>query len=279
VTDRAGEREPLGSPADARPAYAERAPSALLARWVRCWWSIRGDASTPVPNRILPDGCADVIVDLAGAPRAFAVGPMRSADVVTLAGPVDMLGARFRPGAALALLDVPLDALLDRDVPLHELWGALAAELEESVAAAPPDERIACAERVLAARLARVRARRESETVARAVALLRRARGGVGVRDVASALGVGERWLERAFARHVGYGPKTLARVERLQHVVRLVQHGPVRAWTAIALDAGYADQAHLVREFRALAGVTPTEYARERRSVGFVQDEERENV
>jgi AraC-like DNA-binding protein len=63
-----------------------------------------------------------------------------------------------------------------------------------------------------------------------------------------------------------------LARVVRLQHAVSLVQRGAVSSWTGLAYDAGYADQAHLVREFRALAGVTPGAYAAERRGVGFLQ-------
>src|SRR5205823_6156439 len=193
-----------------------------------------------------------------------------------LVGRVDLFGVRFRPGAALAFLDAPLDELRDRDVPLDALWGSVAAALEDALGTVPVAERVRHAERILAARLARAGAAaagREADIVARAVALMRRSRGGAGVRDVAAALGTGERWLERAFDRQVGYGPKMLARVVRLQYAVRLVQHGSPRPWTAVAYDAGYADQAHLVREFRALAGLTPAAYAAERR-VGFVQYE-----
>jgi len=86
---------------------------------------------------------------------------------------------------------------------------------------------------------------------------------------------VGERWLERAFARHVGYGPKMLARVVRFQHAVALLDAGPPLSWSALAYEAGFADQAHLVREFRALAGLTPGDFAAERRDVGFVQYED----
>jgi len=254
-----------------RPVYAETAPSPALAPWVQCFWSIAGTSAESVPNRVLPDGCADVIVDLSAAPNAFAVGPMRTASVVTVAGAVDLFGVRFRPGAASAFLGASLDELCDQDVPLDLLWGRLAAELEERLAAAPRDERVRHAERVLAGVLRD--ARGSDDVVSRAVALMRRARGGATVRDVASALGVGERRLERAFARHVGYGPKMLGRVVRLQHAVRLVRAAAPRGWSALALDAGYADQAHLVREFRALAGVTPVEFARERR-VEFVQYE-----
>jgi AraC-like DNA-binding protein len=261
---------PLGT-----PAYAETAPSPALAAWVQCHWRVRGTAVDAFPSRILPDGCADVIVDLSATPYAFAVGPMRTASVVAVVGRVDLFGVRFHPGAAAAFLDASLDTLLDRDVPLDALWGRLAAELEDALASVPLADRVAHAERILLARLGRAPTlERESDTIDRAVALTRRSRGRAGVRDVAAALGVGERWLERAFARQIGYGPKMLARVVRLQHAVSLLQRGGAApSWTALAYDAGYADQAHLVREFRALAGVTPGAYAAERR-VGFVQYE-----
>jgi methylphosphotriester-DNA--protein-cysteine methyltransferase len=131
---------------------------------------------------------------------------------------------------------------------------------------------------VLLGRL-RIRAARRTDAealAARAVALLRRARGGVGVREVAAALGVGERRLERAFDHAVGMGPKALAGVLRFRRLVRAMDdargRGPI-AWAALAAAAGYADQPHLVREFKRLAGLTPSDYERERAGVGFVQD------
>jgi transcriptional regulator GlxA family with amidase domain len=203
--------------------------------------------------------------------------------VVDVAGRIDLLGVRFRPGAAAVLLDTPLGELCDRHVPLDALWGRVAAELGDALAptpaAAPTPERVRHVERVLRARLAAARGGRDGEdVVARAVALFRRARGGVGVQAVASALGVHERRLERAFAHHVGLSPKFLARVERFRHAVALVDRGAPRPWTTIAYEAGYADQAHLVRECRALAGLTPAALAAERRRVGFVQYDDGES-
>ena len=239
--------------------WHECRPGVALTPWVERYWAIRGSCEAALPNRVLPDGCADVIVDLSAGPHAFAVGPMRSAAVVPLLGAVDLFGVRFRPGAALAFLDA--------------LCGSLARSLEAVLAEVAPAERMRHAERILHARLdAGHGTTREVETVANAIALLRRARGGAGVREVAIALGVGERWLERAFDRHVGYGPKMLARVVRFQHALRLLDAGTALSWSALAYEAGFADQAHLVREFRALAGLTPGDFAAERRDVGFVQ-------
>jgi AraC-like DNA-binding protein len=84
---------------------------------------------------------------------------------------------------------------------------------------------------------------------------------------------VGERRLQRAFDRSVGLSPKVLGRVLRLRQAVRRLESaGRPLSWAGVAAAAGYADQAHLIREFRALAGVTPAAYVRERRAVGFVQ-------
>lgn len=115
---------------------------------------------------------------------------------------------------------------------------------------------------------------------------MRRARGGVGVRETAAALGVGERRLERTFDQCVGLSPKFLARVLRFRAAASEIvrqrdrwtdpptrHHLAPLSWSALAHAAGYADQPHFNREFRALAGLTPTEYAAERGPVGFVQD------
>jgi AraC-like DNA-binding protein len=256
------------------PRYVERAPHDALAPYVECVWSLRGEVASPVPNRVLPDGCADVIVDLARDPRAYVVGTMRRAAVIPLLGRVDLVGVRFRPGAALPFLDTPLDALVDRHVALDALWGAGAAgSLVDEMASAGAGDGVgrgAGLERALLRRLAAARA--EPGLVARAAALMRRARGRVSVAEVAAALGVGERRLGRAFDAAVGIPPKQLARVLRFRAAVRQIERGAAPRWTAIALDAGYADQAHFIREFRSFAGLTPSAFAAERRGVGFVQ-------
>jgi AraC-like DNA-binding protein len=132
------------------------------------------------------------------------------------------------------------------------------------------------AERILATRLAGAEAgsRNDEALAERAVTLFRRARGGIGVRQAAAALGVGERRLQRAFDRSVGLSPKVLARVLRFRRAVRQLDGAASSpgSWAGLAALAGYADQSHFIREFRALAGLTPAAYLRERRAVGFVQ-------
>jgi AraC-like DNA-binding protein len=94
------------------------------------------------------------------------------------------------------------------------------------------------------------------------VALL--ARRAATVAEVAQRVFLSERQLERRFADHVGYGPKTLQRILRLQHVVRqLESHGTAGRLAEVAASAGYADQSHLSRETRRLTGLTPRQLVR----------------
>ncbi|MFP2912284.1 helix-turn-helix transcriptional regulator [Pyxidicoccus sp. 3LFB2] len=129
--------------------------------------------------------------------------------------------------------------------------------------------RFALLERLL---LGRLPGRGRDAGLLHAVAVIEEARGQVSVRDLAQVMGVGERQVERRFLAAVGLSPKVLCRIARLQHALTLLR-GPCRPEGAeLALAAGYFDQAHQVREFRALTGLTPGAYVRERAHVGFVQ-------
>ena len=239
---------------------------------MECYWTLTAHHAPPWKSRILPDGSNDIILDLAAEPRSFVVGVMRRADVIPLGGHVDLLGVRFRPGGALPFLRLPLHELADRHVALDALWGARAGSLSDAVASVPLGDRIAMLEQLLIAN--RAPAMTDDDLIPRAVVLMRRTRGGIGVRAAAQALGVGERRLERVFEVAIGLSPKRFARVVRFLGAVREIGRQSVRPGAALALDAGYADQPHFVREFKRLAGVTPAQYFAERR-VGIVQDED----
>jgi AraC-like DNA-binding protein len=184
----------------------------------------------------------------------LVAGPQSRHTDRPVASPLLAVGARFRPGVAPLLLRVPARDLLDRHVPLDAVRAPLAARL---------DARIAAARDPLAAlqdELTRVLADLdEPDPVVRAAAeLLGR---GASVADVADRVYVSERQLQRRFSELVGYGPKAFQRIARFQRVVRQLGRdggGLARA----AASAGYADQAHLTRESRRLAGLTPRELA-----------------
>jgi AraC-like DNA-binding protein len=252
------------------PVYREHAPSPALAGLVRCYWTSRSAAplATAHVSRVLPDGCMDVIFNLGDPPlpasapqntlRSYVVGVMRVPLHVHLAGTVDMLGVRFHPGGASPFVPAPAAELTDRTVALAEFWRR-AAELEERLSEAAPDQRIAIVEAALLARLAD--ARQVDIRVAHVSNLIERSGGAVAVKALHEAVGLTRRHLERIYLDRVGLTPKQACRVARVQTALERVRAQPGVPLSRLALDCGWYDQAHMNRDFRELAGAPPTAF------------------
>jgi AraC-like DNA-binding protein len=165
--------------------------------------------------------------------------------------------ARLPLGTPEAVLGVSATAMAGRIVALEELWGDAAvrrlcarlADARDLVAAA------AVLETAVAERLASADGRDARARLALAAAdRLTRA----NVSAVATDLGVSERHLRRVFRETVGVSPKAFARLARFRRALRAAREHDRASWASIATVAGYYDQAHLIAEFRAIAGVTP---------------------
>jgi AraC-like DNA-binding protein len=231
--------------------YLTVPPAAPLRPFVECLWTHSIDAPDPgADRRILPDGR----IDLVWIPElgVLVAGPQSRHTLRPVGAPLLAVGARFHPGAAPELLRTPAFELLDDHVPLDALSPALAARLDSRLAAA--QDPLRALERELLRSLDGIT---EPDPVVRAATALL-AEGGA-VAEVASTVYVSERELQRRFAERVGYGPKTFQRIVRFQRAVGLLGRDGTPLAGA-ALSAGYSDQAHLTRESRRLAGLTPRE-------------------
>ncbi len=226
--------------------YTEGPVHPALAHHVVCTWINPARAPS---HAVLPDACMDIIWD--GAHLLVAGPDTGPVDVDTRA---TVVGIRFRPGAASGILGLPASELRDRRVPLAAIWGRTADELAERLADAP---RLASEllERAVLARLPS--ATPVDPLVAEVFRELAgsRARGGA-IHVLARRLAVDERTLRRRCAHGLGYGPKTLDRILRFRRALCLGRVGLPLA--AVAVAAGYADQAHMNRECRRLAGAAP---------------------
>ena len=252
--------------------YSEYRPPELLAPFVECLWFASDSAAPAVgapSERILPDGCLEWIFHLGAPyrrwmpdgravlqPRSFVVGELSRYLLLQPTGAVATMGVRFRPGGAYRFLPMPLSELTDAQVPAAEVWGAGGREIEDRVLAARGAERRRrLVEEFLACRLTAAAPRPRLES---AVADILRSGGRARVSGIADRLRWSTRQLEREFRAGVGLAPKELARIIRFQNLLRLAGEGALRDWAGLAFEGGYADQPHLVREFRGFAGVTP---------------------
>jgi AraC-like DNA-binding protein len=147
--------------------------------------------------------------------------------------------------------------LAERHTALEDLWGPQAAEWRERLLEVPRlDRRLELFERLLMARL--VRGRGVHPVVAAALKSLRLT---ADIRRVVDDSGYSHRHFTALFREGVGLAPKRYCRVVRMQRALDLASRAPGASWAALALDAGYCDQAHFIREFRELAGTTPSAY------------------
>lgn len=253
--------------------YREIAPSPALARHVECFWTLRSASSIGAPrtSRVLPDGCIDILFDFGGSPYGAGsgrvIGAMRTAREVALSGAADLLGVRFLPGAAPSFLSAPADEMTDGVLPLSDLWCKDRGQLESILAELPPEQRVDALERALTRRM---RSQPHEPALRHATSLVRSSHGGMPVAALAAELGIGARRLERLFRAGIGLSPKVFSRIVRFRAATALLRSHPGIGWSELAYRGGYADQAHLARECRDLAGCTPTTL---RRDVAFVQD------
>ncbi|QBQ39424.1 AraC family transcriptional regulator [Pseudoduganella plicata] len=241
--------------------YAEFPPCPALRPYVACLWAAQ--TAGAAPHRVLPDNCVDILWQDSGH-AAFAVGMMSAPIWVPSDRPVRTVAVRFRPGAGAIFLGIPLHPLTDTRAGLADLWGRDEADRLRDALWEPrmtTASRLRLIEAALLRRLADVTLRPTAAT--RAVAIIEAARGVIRVEDVAAVLDVSRQHLALQFRQQVGLTPKLFARICRFRHASATLRADADCDVAAVALDCGYFDQAHLIRDFHDFAGTTPDAWRR----------------
>lgn len=224
--------------------------------YVDCGWVRSNTAGGSL--RVMPDGCVDVFVTAEGV--VMVSGPATTYYDQYAGTDGVLIGLRLRPGAAAAVLGHPVGELRDTQIRIDSVFGTSASEIAENVLAANAfRRRVALLEAVLARYLVKLDPMVD-QPVAHSIEILRN-RPACCVSDVASSVGLSERQLRRRFDAAVGFGPKRLGRIFRFQRLLDLIHSGGGHRirWAELAIEAGYADQSHLINECLALAGAVPT--------------------
>lgn len=191
------------------------------------------------------------------APRAALFGPVTHYRYdMEITGPLRTFSARLQPAAAGRLFALDPVSLVDGFVAIDLPDGLL-----ESLRAAPDWAAMAAPfDRWL---LACSNGEECRDPVAREATRLRRLRGTVPIQELADASGLSLRHFQRRFRQLTGLNPKHYARICRIGHAVHRKELEPDAPWTTLALEAGYADQSHFIRDFKALTGTRPGEFLR----------------
>jgi AraC-like DNA-binding protein len=260
--------------------YLGRTPSPPLDTFVERIWFC-SDAPPQARQRVLPGGGnVDLIVNLVEGDFRVAdpehPGLVRDYSGATIRGTTtrsflidskrraSLVGVHFRPGGAYPFLGISPSEIVDAHIPLDDLWGCSGRNLREQLLeAGSPSERIRLVE---AALLGRLRRARPSHPAARAAVEAFRAGNAVRVAEVATLVGLSRRRLSEVFEREVGLTPKLYARLQRFHRVKqRIAALGGPPSWATFAVDCGYCDQSHMLRDFVEFSGMSPAAYLRYR--------------
>jgi AraC-like DNA-binding protein len=246
--------------AQAAGSYRERPVEGVLQDHFACVWVHRLPRPDVQPIVVVPDGC----IDLEWVDGALRIaGPDRAPKIERLAAGATVVGFRFRPAAASAWLGLPASETVDRRIPLEAFWGADARRVAEQAGEARDiGARLRVLELALARRAPSIPARPPDMQTAFALLATGAPPGKPLIPWLAGELALSERTLRRRFDAAFGYGPKTLDRILRFQRFLKLLRGTRNGSTAGLAIEAGYADQAHLGRESRRLAVTTPQQIA-----------------
>lgn len=244
--------------ADADVKHTRTAPVAALAELIEHFWSVTWDLKEPLYPQTLPHPSVHVLIE--GARHEVAgVSTRRFSRVLSGRGRV--FGIKFRPAMFRALLGRPVSSISNRVVKLGEVFGPAGTRLARAIERASVPEAIALAEAFFQERGA-------VDPEAKALrALVERAaveRTWVKAEQMAEAAGVTLRTLQRRCREYVGVGPKWVLQRYRLHEANERLKAEPTSSLVGLALELGYVDQAHFVRDFRSVVGVTPGAYAQQ---------------
>jgi AraC-like DNA-binding protein len=236
--------------------YREYSPPRALAEFVECFWQRRlPDRGFDPIGAVLPDGRVDVLWSADG--RMIVAGPATRSLPRPLTPPFAVIAARFHPGIGPAVLGLPAHELVDLHVPLASLDSRPARALAARLTGA---ENAGQAVSAMAEGISRPGGDPVAVDPLVRAAVGELDRPGASVGALAQALGISERQLQRRFRDAVGYGPKAFQRILRFQRALTELRRGRARSGglAQVAAATGYSDQAHLTRESRRLAGVSP---------------------
>lgn len=235
-------------------------PSAIAALLVDECWRDLARAAVPSPEMHLVVRFGPAVP---GGLDVHALGTQQRVHRKLVHGGQRTVFARLHLGTHATVLGSSALELAGRIVALEDLWGRSAAQrLQDQLADA--DDAQAAADILEHAVAARIRTGHRPEAC---LPLVRRAAQkleGANVGTVAHDLGVSERHLRRVFRDITGLSPKTFAKLKRFARAVDAAQEGDATPWSHVAAEAGYYDQAHLIAEFRSIAGTTPRAFLAE---------------
>lgn len=236
-------------------------PAEDLKFFVEHYWKVQWDLRGQEPYRSenLPYPSLHLVIE---KDKSGIFGVTSGKFTRLLEGRGYAFAIKFRPGAFYPFVNSPVSRFTDKSTNLSEVFGVEGKPLESTILAAADDERrIELAEAFLRARHP---IRDENvELINEIIEYIAAEREMTRVDDLKNQYNLTKRTLERLFSRYVGVSPSWVIRRYRLYEATDRLDKGEIVDWPRLAVDLGYFDQAHFIKDFKKIIGVSPGEYIR----------------
>ncbi len=243
-----------------------------LSGIVKYYWSFEDDFSAS-KQKIFADGCTELVFHYGDLfrkytaegrshlqPRGFLHGQITRFIQLESTGSSGIFSIRFHPHGLRFVQPYPVSEMTDVMATPEELWDKSGRLFEDNLLNAENNTaRAAIADEFLCNRLSNTRI--SDHLAGQGVAQILFSAGNIRISKLSETLGVSKRYLEKKFLETVGLTPKHFSRITRFQHTLRLLENGQEEKLTALALEGGFFDQPHFIRDFREFTGASPGHY------------------
>ncbi|RQO31480.1 AraC family transcriptional regulator [Taibaiella sp. KBW10] len=251
-------------------------PSPELNPVIKCYWTIDSPREeTPQKQRIVPDGCMEMIfhygdlykqyIDGQGViqPRACVFGQLTAPLEIEPTGITGIFSVRFHPEGFMPFATIPIKAFENKAVSLETVFGEEGIQLESRVLGTKnTEEKIKIVEAFLLDKLAHKDTR--DRIVSAALSTILEGNGQLSVEELSLQMSINRRQLERRFADTIGLSPKQLSKIIRLQAALKLLLSKQYNRLTDLAYEGDYYDQAHFIKDFKEFTGLSPKDFYNE---------------
>ena len=243
-------------------------PAKSLENFIECYWIIESGDTTPVKQKIIPDGFPEIIFHYRDPYRininkkweiqekALIAGQIKKHFFIQSTGAAGVFGIKFKPAALTQLFGLSMDMLVDKvaslsSVKIKQLKVLENIDLTSHTAMVTSTEN--CLEKFIAEQERNV-------VIEKAIDLVFKSNGTITVAGICKELFITERQLQRLFKQYIGLSPKFYSRIIRFNYIFQLMKEGKT-SWLDITYHSGYFDQSHFIRDFKAFTGEDPSDY------------------
>lgn len=244
--------------------YNKIKPTDELTQYIDTYWYISNNNSKILIERVLPDGCSDIIFKydncISNNPELFVTGEMTKHRLVHIKPNQTYVGIRFKPGSLFPFLQVPMNELTNKDVSLELLQKNLFCHLLEGIKKENCiRNKLHKINNIFLKRLDNIE--NINSSIEYAIRKIILSNGIISIEDISVETGYSVRHLQRLFKLMVGLTPKMFSRIVRFKTIHTLMRSQSSNKYLDIALNAGYFDQSHFIHEYKDFTGISPTNY------------------